>query len=140
MRCEFTLDWWLEIYSVGKRLIFFGIEKILTALFSINSIFEHLWFFSLFCAIFLRIWKQNLPLKWTISEVFLPDVCQMRSRHIGKFVHATDGEIIFKPNSRKLVVECDWNSEISQNVRNLGLFEKIDGFFWEKNLIFFQKR
>ena len=28
---------------------------------------------------------------------FLPDVCQLRSRHIGKFVHAFEREIIFWP-------------------------------------------
>ena len=33
----------------------------------------------LFCAIFFRIWKQNLLLKWAIPDVFLPDVCQLRS-------------------------------------------------------------
>ena len=36
-----------------------------------------------------------MPLKWAISDVFLPDVCQLRSRDIGKFVHATEREIIF---------------------------------------------
>ena len=67
----------------------------------------------------------------------LPDVCQLRSRHIDKFVHATEREIVFRPNCSKFAVECDWNSRNSQNVQNLGFFEKIDGFF-EKNLIFFQ--
>ena len=34
-------------------------------------------------------------LKRAISDVFLHDVCQLRSRHIGKFVHATERENIF---------------------------------------------
>ena len=28
-------------------------------------------------------------------ERFLPDVCQLRSRHIGKFVHVSEHEIFF---------------------------------------------
>ena len=37
----------------------------------------------------------------------LPDVCQSRSRHIGKFVHAAEREIIFRPNCSKFAAECD---------------------------------
>ena len=53
---------------------------------------------------------------------FKPDVCQLHSRHIGKFADATEHEIIFWPNCSKFAVECDWNSKISQNVPILGLF------------------
>ena len=56
----------------------------------------------LFCAIFLRIWKQNLPLNWAISYVFLPDVCQLRSRH-NNFVHASESKKYF---STKLLQKC----------------------------------
>ena len=52
---------------------------------------------------------------------FLPDICQLRSRHIGKFVHASEREIFFWLNCSKFAVESDWNSKICQNVRNLGL-------------------
>ena len=62
---------------------------------------------------------------------FLPDVCQLRSRHIGKFVHVTEGEIIFWPNCGKLAVECDSNSKNSQNVLSWVFLEKQMGFFFE---------
>ena len=103
----------------------------LYCIFCIRKTFsENVWFDSgikfrcFFCAIFLRKWKQNLPLKCAISDVFLPDVCQLRSRHISKYVQATEREIIFWPNCSKFDVECAWNSETPQNVRNLGLFWK----------------
>ena len=48
---------------------------------------------------------------------FLPDVCQLRSHHIGKYVRATEHEIIFWPNYSKFAVEFAWNSKIPQNVR-----------------------
>ena len=91
----------------------------------------------LFCAIY-KIWKQNLSLKSAIFDVVLPDVCQLCSRHNGKFVHTTDSEIIFWPNCSKFAGECDWNSENSPKVQNLKFFGKIDGFF-EKNLEFVSK-
>ena len=69
---------------------------------------------------------------------FLPDVCQFPSRHIGKYVHATEREF-FLTKFSKFAVECAWNSKIPQNVRNLGLFwKKTDGFFWKKYLNFFE--
>ena len=69
---------------------------------------------------------------------FLPNVCQLRSRHIGKYVHAIEREIIFSPNCSKFVAECDWNSKSSQNVRKLGLFWKNRWVFRKKNLKFFK--
>ena len=79
----------------------------------------------LFCAIFLRIWKQNLLLKWAISDVFFtrclpiaftptPAVC---SRYWMKN--------FFSLNCSKFAVECDWKSKISKNVQKLGFFFKI---------------
>ena len=65
---------WLNLNSMTKKVSLTFSGKVL-----------------LFFAIF-KIWKQNLPLKRAISDVFLPDFCQLRSRHIGKFVHATEGE------------------------------------------------
>ena len=47
--------------------------------------------------------KQNRPLKW---NVFLSDVCQLHSREICKFVHASEQEF-FGPNCSKFAVECD---------------------------------
>ena len=64
---------------------------------------------------------------------FLPDVCQLCSRHIGKFVHASEREIIFWPNCSKFAKECDWNKTLEIWV----FFEKIDGFF-EKKLKYYQ--
>ena len=33
-------------------------------------------------------------------------------------------------------VECDWKNKTSQNVQNLGFFEKVDHFFSKKKLHF----
>ena len=38
--------------------------------FNFTFFYQLEWASLLFCAIFLRIWKQNLPLKWAISDVF----------------------------------------------------------------------
>ena len=57
-------------------------------------------------------------------------------QHIGKFVHVSELEKFLEPNCSNFVVECDLSSRVSQNVRNFGFFEKIDGFF-EKKLDFF---
>ena len=87
----------------------------------------------LICAILLKTWKQNLPLKWAISDFVLPDVCQLRSSHIGNYVEAFECEIIIWPNCSKFAVECTWNGKIPQNVWNLCFFsEKVDGFFEKK--------
>ena len=44
----------------------------------------------------------------------------------------------FTLNCSKFAVECDWNRKNSQNVPNLGFFEKIDGIFRKKTLNFFK--
>ena len=42
------------------------------------------------------------------NETFsLPDVCQLRSRHIGKFVHVSEREKFFEQNCSEFAVECD---------------------------------
>ena len=53
------------------------------------------------------------------------------------FVHVSEREIFFSLDCSKLAVECDWNSENSQNVQSLGFFGKKDVFF-EKKLEIFQ--
>ena len=72
-------------------------------------------------------------------RLFLPDVCQLRSRQHRRYVHVTEHEFL-SPNCSKIAVECDWDSKNSQNVQNLGFStEKLMGFL-RKNLIFFQNR
>ena len=44
----------------------------------------------------------------------------------------------FLPNFSKIAVEYDWNIKIFQNVQNLGIFGKIDGFFFKKTLNLFK--
>ena len=66
--------------------------------------------------------KSSSPMRY--SDVFFTDVCQLPSRHIGKFVHATDHENIFRPNCSKFAVECNWNGKNSQNIQILGFFWK----------------
>ena len=51
-----------------------------------------------------------------------------------------DREIFQSPNCSKFAVEGDLNSKISQNVRNLGFFEKTMGCFEKKLDFFFQNR
>ena len=85
----------------------------------------------LFCAIF-KIWKQNLPLKWAISDVFIYPMFAYCVDTKTTFVHVPEREIFFSLNCSKFAVECDWNSKNSQNVQNLSLFGKIHGFFRKK--------
>ena len=79
-----------------------------------------------------EIWKENLPFKW---KVFLPDVCQMRSRWT-RFVHVSEREF-FSANCSTVAVECDWNRKISQSERNL-VFEKNRWAFLNKIDFFFK--
>ena len=74
----------------------------------------------LFCAIFFSIWKQNLPLKW---NVFLSDVCQLRSRQHRQLFTFLNVKFLSSTCSN-FVVECDWSSKISQNFQSLASFEK----------------
>ena len=69
----------------------------------------------------------------------------LKTFKIWVFFEAIDGLFEKKLNFQKIAkgskfaVECDLNSNISQNVQNLGFFlKKIAGFF-EKNLHFFLK-
>ena len=48
--------------------------------------------FCYFAPCSLEYGKQNLSLKWSI---FLPDVCKLRSHHIGKFADTCEREILF---------------------------------------------
>ena len=96
--------------------------------------------FSSITIITLRL-IQNMEAKFSCQMryfcVFLPDVCQLSSRHIGQFVHATERENSFWPNCSKFAVECDWNSKSSQNVQNW-LFWKNRWAFGKK-IEFFSK-
>ena len=84
----------------------------------------------LFCAIFLRIWKQNLPLKWAISDVFLTQCLPIAFTPTSAVCSRYWMWKFFSLNCSKFAVESDWNSMISQNVPNLGFFEKkILNFF-----------
>ena len=50
-----------------------------------------------------------------------------------------DPEKFLLPNCSKIAEECDWNSKISQNVRNLFFFNIKKVFYLEKILDFFFK-
>ena len=47
--------------------------------------------------------------------------CVHAKNDFGRTVHVSEREI--SPNSSKFAVEYDWNSELSQNVQNLGFLE-----------------
>ena len=87
------LNRWITILSesLWKTIAISLINHFYTTLMKNSSLWLH---FSLFRAIF-EMWKQNLPLKCAIFDVFLSDVCRLRSRQTGKFVHATECENIF---------------------------------------------
>ena len=98
-----------EKLGVQNKLIVFdfvqGIESSAST-FTCMKVYYYFAPFLLFCAIFI-IWKQDHPLKWAISDVFLPDV-------FANCVHANIGtlfrserEIIFSPNCSKFAIECD---------------------------------
>ena len=81
------------------------------------------------------IWKQNYPLKWVISDVFLLDVCQLRSRHIGSlfvcsrfwwwnFFHQILSNLPY--NATEIV-------RFLKTFKTSVFFETIDGFFGKKN-------
>ena len=67
-------------------------------------------------------------------ERFLLRLWQMIMSDVSESVRS-----FLSPNYRNFAVEWDWNNKISQNVRNLGFFEKKnDCFFLKNELIFFQ--
>ena len=39
-------------------------------------------------------------------RLFQPDVYQLRSRHIGKYVHGTERENVFRTNCCKFAAQC----------------------------------
>ena len=51
---------------------------------------------------------------------------------LSESIRDSDREIFLLPNHSKFAVECNWNSYISQKVKNLE-------FYWQK-LEFFQSR
>ena len=61
------------------------------------------------------------------ERLFLPDCANCI--HVGSR---------FPPNCSTFAVECDWLSNISQNMQNLVFFLKLDGFF-SKKMNFFPK-
>ena len=81
----------------------------------------------LFCAIF-RIWKENLPLKCAICDVFF-NRCLSIAFTLKRSSFTFLNMIFFLLNCSKFAVECDYNSKNSQNVQNWCFFGEIDGFF-----------
>ena len=64
---------------------------------------------------------------------FSPDICQLRSRHIAKYVHITEREIMFWPNCCKFAVECAWNLvRFLKTFEIWVFFEKVYGFLEKK--------
>ena len=104
-----------------------------------KKIFEML-LHSVFCAMFLKIWRQNLPLRWPIYDVFLKTMFD-NCIHASTLISAVCSRYwtwSFSANWRKFAVERDWTSKISKSVQNWVLFEKVVWFFEKKNLIFFE--
>ena len=55
--------------------------------------------------------KSSFQMRYLWRLFFLPDACWLRSRHIGRFIHATEREFIFWRDFSKFAVEGDWNSK-----------------------------
>ena len=92
--------------------------------------FTDIWLL-LFCAILCIVCEQNLFLKWNVYFT------QCMPTAFPMCVLASE-RYFFPPNCCNFAVECDWNSDISQNVQNLEISGKIDGILQE-NLEFFSK-
>ena len=67
------------------------------------------------------MWKQNLLIKWANSGFFNPVFANYVHTKT-MFFHVSEREIFFSLNCSKFAIECDWNSENSQEVQNLGFF------------------
>ena len=79
--------------------------------------------------------SQNHSLKWVHCYPMFANCV-----HVKRYSFAFLNVKVFSPNCSKFAVECDWNSQNSQNFQNLCFFfGKIDGFF-KQNLDFFQNR
>ena len=91
-----------------------------------------------FCAVF-KIWKQNLPLKCAISDVFLPNftrclpIAYTPNRQVCSRYWTWN---YFSIKYSKFAVECDWNSKNSQNVQDLGFLGKQMGILKKKTFFF----
>ena len=90
----------------------------------------------LLCAIF-NIWKQSLPFKFAISDLFFTR-CLPIAFTPHRQVCSRYWTWILWPNCSKFAVERDWNNRISRNDQTSGFFREIDGFSEMKNLIFFK--
>ena len=74
----------------------------------------------------VRFFTRCLPIAFTLNDV-------------GQNVHVSRHENLFLLNCRLLVAaDYDWNSDISQNVQNLGRFWKKYGFFLKRNVDLFK--
>ena len=67
-----------------------------------------------------RFFTRRLPIAFTLKTML---------------VHVSERENVFSLNYSKFALECDWNSKISQNLQNLGLFWKNRSVF-RKNWFF----
>ena len=81
----------------------------------------------------ILICKENHPLKHSKRCVFFVFIRQLS----GKCPHS-EFENCISPNYSIFAAECDWKSKISQNVRNLVIFQRKTIDFLEKNSIFFK--
>ena len=73
-----------------------------------------------------------------LRRFFSPDVCELLSRHIGKFVQASERQIIFWPSGSKFAVECDWKRRFPKAFKIWVFFEKNRLIFRKKKLNFFK--
>ena len=95
----------------------------------------------LFCAIFFRIWEQNLSLKWAISDVFLPAVCQLHSRQTPTsaiLFTLLNAKLFFHQIVANLPENATGIVRILRTFKIWGFFGKIDGFFEKKTCFFFK--
>ena len=69
-------------------------------------------------------------------ERLFTDICQLRSRHVGMFVHVSERENSFWPNCSKIAIDFARNCKISQNIQEMVFFNK-KCFFFPENIHFF---
>ena len=89
---------------------------------------------------FLKCGRKLIHSKGSNPTFFRPDVCQLIMSNIRLNRTLSELENFLSLSYNKFAVEWDWNSKLSQNIRNLGLYWKIRWVFSKEKRFFFQNR
>ena len=107
------------------KFIITKINKIIEIVYKFNMCKRLRYFASLFSAI-IKIWEENQLKENVLLNADLPIDNARLCRTFSDLEHFST------PNNSKFTLECHSNGEISQNIKNLGFFEKLDCFYLGK--------